>query len=148
RLVILLTAAFLLPILPSSAPGKASHRGWPPRTGVLWIGPRSGATEVGTPRNDELLGNDGSDVIDGGPGADVIWGDQEPHVQPRGQFDRLTGGNGDDWLYASHGTNIIDAGPSNDHIHALFGKGTIECGGGFDWIKLSNHSSYSVRDCE
>ena len=61
----------------------------------------------------------------------MIWGDFWPCCQPAGQSDFLSGGDGNDYLYASHGSNGISGGSGNDVIHAHFGQGgTIYCGSG------------------
>ena len=33
-----------------------------------------------------------------------------------------------DFIYASHGTNIISTGGGGDKVHAHFGRGQIHCG--------------------
>ena len=66
------------------------------------------------------------------------------------QTDVLDGGAGDDWIYASHGTNHIDAGPGDDHVFAYFGHGTIDCGPGNDVLTLSKTTqhAYTYVNCE
>jgi Ca2+-binding RTX toxin-like protein len=81
-------------------------------------------------RHNELLGGHGNDRIHAGPWGDVIWGDYKPSGQPSTQFDRLTGGPGRDFIYASHGYNVIRSGGGRDVIHAHFGRGRIDCGRG------------------
>src|SRR3954463_10021536 len=80
--------------------------------------------------HNELLGGHGSDTIHAGPWGDVLWGDYKPSGQPTGQRDRLYGGPGRDFVYASHGSNTIRAGGGNDWIKAHYGRGIIDCGGG------------------
>ena len=79
--------------------------------------------------HDELLGGHGSDTIWAGPMGDVIWGDYKPSGQPDTQFDRLHGGPGDDYIYASHGFNHIWTGAGNDHIQLVYGHGIVDCNG-------------------
>jgi Ca2+-binding RTX toxin-like protein len=100
--------------------------------------------------HNELLGGHGSDVIDAGPWGDVIWGDYKPSGQPTSQRDRLTGGAGRDFIYASHGSNVIVAGAGNDWIKAHFGHGSIDCGAGADTLYVSRKAQkhYKIRGCE
>src|SRR4051794_5195750 len=104
----------------------------------------------GTQRSDELLGGHASNSIWGGSRADVIWGDYKPCCQPTSQFDHLYGGAGDDFIFASHGTNYIDAGAGDDWVKAHWGRGVIDCGPGHDVLYISrrNRPLYRVRRCE
>jgi hypothetical protein len=110
--------------------GEASHEGWPP------IGNHEGHpnNESGTLRgrngvHNELLGGNGSDTIWAGNEGDVIWGDREPSGQPETQVDMLHGGAGNDWIYASHGTNDIWTGAGEDHVALVYGHGVVYCNG-------------------
>src|SRR4051794_19242152 len=100
--------------------------------------------------HNELLGGHGSDTIHAGPWGDVLWGDYNPSGQSTSQHDRLFGGKGKDFIYASHGTNTINAGPGNDWIKAHYGRGTIDCGGGTDTLYISHKAMkrYTIRGCE
>jgi hypothetical protein len=102
------------------------------------------------PGHNELLGGHGSDSIYAGPWGDVIWGDYKPSGQPSNQVDHLYGGAGNDFIYTSHGTNVIDAGAGNDEIKAHFGRGTIDCGAGNDLLYISRRAQrgYTIRGCE
>ena len=53
---------------------------------------------------------------------------------PRSQKDKLRGGRGHDWIYASHGWNVIHGGPGHDTIRVWFGRGFVDCGPGDDDI--------------
>ena len=101
-------------------------------------------------RHNELLGGHGNDTIHAGPAGDVLWGDYKASGQPRGQVDRLYGGLGRDFIYASHGWNRIAAGRGADVIHAHFGHGIIDCGAGADVLYVSRHSrrGYRIRHCD
>ena len=96
------------------------------------------------------LGGHGSDTIFGRGAPDVLWGDYKPSGQSTAQVDHLYGGAGDDFIYASHGRNIISGGLGNDAIHAHFGYGSIDCGGGYDTLFISHRSKpgYRIRHCE
>lgn len=100
--------------------------------------------------HNELLGGHGDDTIHAGPQGDVIWGDYKPSGQPSSQTDRLHGGAGRDFIYASHGTNIIRAGGGRDFVKAHYGKGIIDCGGGDDLLYISRRAqkSYKISHCE
>jgi Ca2+-binding RTX toxin-like protein len=92
------------------------------------------------PGHAELLGGHGSDVVHGSPWGDVLWGDFNPSGQPHKQHDRLYGGAGPDFIYASHGHNVIEAGAGDDAIHGHFGHGRVDCGPGRDVLYVSgNH---------
>jgi Ca2+-binding RTX toxin-like protein len=134
---------------PASA--QTSHEGWPRIDGVLKINKDDGNDTLrGTRKSDELLGGHDSDTIYGRGRADVIWGDYKPFGQGTAQFDHLYGGDGADFIYASHGSNAIVAGAGNDTIHAHFGRGSIDCGAGRDTLFISHRSKagYRIRHCE
>ena len=95
--------------------------------------------------HNELLGGHGSDTIHAGPNGDVIWGDHKPSGQPTSQVDRLYGGPGKDFIYASHGTNSIFTGRGRDRVHAHFGRGEIHCGSGRAIVYLSHRSRPRYR---
>ena len=80
----------------------------------------------------------------------MIWGDYKPCCQPTSQFDHLYGGAGDDFIFASHGTNYIAAGAGDDWVKAHWGRGVIDCGSGRDVLYIShrNRPLYRVRHCE
>ena len=100
--------------------------------------------------HNELLGGHGSDTIYAGPIGDVIWGDYKPSGQPNTQRDRLNGGAGRDFIYASHGWNTIKANGGNDWIKAHYGRGIIDCGRGNDLLYISRRAKkhYKIRHCE
>jgi Ca2+-binding RTX toxin-like protein len=101
-------------------------------------------------RHNELLGGHGDDTLFAGPNGDVLWGDYKPSGQPTAQHDRIAGGSGNDFIYASHGTNDIAAGSGNDYIKAHYGHGTINCGGGRDVLYISRKAQrhYRIAGCE
>jgi hypothetical protein len=131
---------------------KVSHKGWPAVTGVFFIVQRRGGRHAftGTALNDEILGYDGHDTLSGGGGRDILWGDWHavPH-NPKTQRDKLLGGAGKDFIYTSHGRNIVRAGAGNDRIYAHWGRGVIDCGPGNDWVGVNNFDfHYKLRNCE
>ena len=99
--------------------------------------------------HNELLGGHGDDTIHADPSGDVLWGDYKPSGQPTSQLDHLYGGPGRDFIYASHGTNVISTGGGDDVIHAHFGRGSITCDGGNPIVYLSRQSrrQYSLHGC-
>lgn len=130
--------------------GKVSHRHWPAITGVFLTFPNGGGGRLnGAERADELLGHHASDTIFGGAGRDIIWGDWDPVSNNRTQSDSLNGGGGSDFIYTSHGHNIVTGGPGKDFIWAFYGHGTIDCGPGIDTVRLSGRkSAYKLHGCE
>jgi hypothetical protein len=136
----------------------ACQRRFVPRFAAAAMPPQGGSAgspQVGfvmssQPGHNELLGGHGSDTIHAGPWGDVIWGDYKPSGQPANQVDHLYGGAGNDFIYASHGYNVIDAGGGNDEIKAHFGRGIVDCGPGNDVLYISRRarSGYKVRGCE
>ena len=133
------------------AHAQTSHEGWPKIDGVLKMNKNDGnGTMRGTHKSDELLGGHDSDTLFGRDSADVLWGDYKPSGQGTAQVDHLYGGAGSDFIYASHGRNIIVAGADNDTIHAHFGRGSIDCGRGRDTLFISHRSKpgYRISHCE
>lgn len=128
---------------------KVSHKGWPAITGVFWQAKGTTARRfTGGPDQDELLGHHGSDRIFGAPGNDVLWGDWDPKNNNAWQRDVLDGGDGNDWIYTSHGHNTVRGGRGNDYVWAYYGRGTIDCGPGFDTLRIRLDNRYRVRNCE
>jgi hypothetical protein len=131
--------------------GNVSHKGWPPITGILWKVVDSRDHErTGTEDNDELLGHHGDDTVIGLAGKDVLWGDWELAGNGSNQTDVLRGGDGNDFLYPSHGKNNMYGGDGNDRIIAYYGHGLIDCGPGkSDYAQTRWQSSaYRIRNCE
>ncbi|MEV4419811.1 calcium-binding protein [Patulibacter sp. NPDC049589] len=129
--------------------GKVSHAGWPKVTGILWkVNDSRDSTKTGGARNDELLGHHGSDRMIGKGGKDILWGDWDPKNNGTKQVDVLDGGAGNDWLYSSHGRNVIRGGAGNDYVWAYYGRGTIDCGPGKDTLRVRLENDYTYRNCE
>jgi Ca2+-binding RTX toxin-like protein len=101
--------------------------------------------------HNELLGGDGNDTIHAGPAGDVIWGDSHAEGNDTTQVDRLYGGAGDDWIYASHGTNYIWTGAGEDHVLLVYGHGVVYCNGPGHKIlvmrKLATNRHYRLVGC-
>jgi Ca2+-binding RTX toxin-like protein len=137
---------------PDGGDGGVSHKGWPGLTGIRWqvtADGDKGEKANGSPFSDGLYGRHGSDTLIGNAGADVIWGDSNISKLNNGkQKDVLDGGDGNDWIYASHGKNTITGGAGNDHIIAYYGKGTIDCGPGKDTVTVVKKTKYKLTGCE
>lgn len=133
------------------AAAKTSHAGWPRIDGELVIHRNDEATPMrGTRRkHNELLGGHGDDTIAAGEVGDVLWGDYKPSGQPETQVDRIEGGAGKDFIYASHGRNVISSGGGSDQIHAHFGRGSITCTSSKPTVFLSHSSQkrYKLHGC-
>jgi hypothetical protein len=113
----------------SIASGLADHSGWPHIEHHEGHPNNEGGVLRGLPSvHNMLLGGDRNDTIYGGNDGDVIWGDSHPNDPPN-QSDRLHGGAGVDWIYASMGQNVIWTGAGNDHIALVYGHGTVYCNG-------------------
>lgn len=102
--------------------------------------------------HNELLGGHGSDTIHAGPLGTVIWGDYKPSGQGTKQVDRIWGGAGRDFIYGSHGKNIVRAGGGNDYVKAHFTQSgsLIDCGPGKDvlYIPKKTRPKVKIRNCE
>ena len=129
--------------------GDTSVSGWPRFFVRDLCEQETTATVPASIGHNELLGGHGNDVIHAGPAGDVLWGDFKPSGQPTTQYDQLYGGPGADFIYASHGLNIIRTGGGNDVIHAHFGHGSITCDGGNPLVYLSRVSRrrYHLHGC-
>jgi RTX calcium-binding nonapeptide repeat (4 copies) len=127
----------------------ACHRRFVPHFDMAATPPQYGFVMSSQPGHNELLGGHGSDTIHAGPWGDVIWGDYKPSGQPTSQVDHLYGGPGNDFIYASHGQNIIDTGGGNDVVHAHFGYGSITCHSPNTIVYLSHTSrpGYQLHGC-
>jgi Ca2+-binding RTX toxin-like protein len=136
----------------AAAAASTSHEGWPKIDGdlIMHKADENGeirATKVD--RHNELLGGHGNDTIVGGNVGDVLWGDYKPGGQPTSQTDTMSGGGGRDFIYASHGTNVIDTGPGSDVVHAHFGRGSITCHSARTIVFISHRSKphYRLSGC-
>ncbi len=112
---------------------------------------KEGTTHLtGSDANDELMGHHTSDRLEGFGGSDVLWGDFDPWGQPTTQVDRIFGGAGNDFIYGSHGRNLIRGGPGNDAISVHYGRGIVDCGPGRDiyHVARSRRRGYRFRNCE
>ena len=70
--------------------------------------------------------------------------------QPTAQWDRIWGGDGNDFIYSARGRNTIYGGPGNDAIKARYGRGVVNCGPGRDIVHLprSRRKNWTFTSCE
>jgi Ca2+-binding RTX toxin-like protein len=101
-------------------------------------------------KHNELLGGHGNDTIYAGAGGDVVWADYNYPTNPATQKDKLFGGPGNDFLYASHGHNEIHTGGGKDAVLARYGYGTITCDSAAAVVNLSRRSQkkYKLTGCK
>ena len=147
-----LAAGLLSTSIAAIAPAadKASHKGWPKIDRlVIHSGDESTPLDGEEGEHNEMLGGHGDDTITAGNSGDVIWGDYKPSGQPTTQHDVLTGGAGKDYIYASHGTNVIVSNGGADQIHAHYGRGSITCTDAKPLVFLSHRSKkvYKLHGC-
>jgi hypothetical protein len=130
--------------------GCASHANWPRIDGVVKQAKNRAKRFRGTERSDQLMGHHFSDVLRGEAGSDILWGDWDPNGQPARQRDRMYGGDGNDFIYGSHGRNVIYGGAGNDAISVHYGRGVVDCGPGRDiyHVARSRKKRYTFRNCE
>jgi RTX calcium-binding nonapeptide repeat (4 copies) len=134
------------------AAAKTSHAGWPKvdKAQLKIDHTNAGVTFTGVAnKHNELLGGHGSDTLIAGRIGDILWGDFNPSGQNETQVDTIRGGAGKDFIYASHGKNVITSGGGADQIHAHFGRGTITCASPKPTIFLSHKSQkgYKLKGC-
>jgi Ca2+-binding RTX toxin-like protein len=151
RLLIFLLGLSGVLVFAATSVAKTSHAGWPKINGELQMhkADQSGVLSGVRDRHNELLGGHGHDDIRAGNAGDVLWGDYKPGGQPTTQVDRITGGRGKDFIYASHGRNIITTGRGRDVVHAHFGRGVIRCGSSKATVFISHRSRkhYKLHGC-
>jgi Ca2+-binding RTX toxin-like protein len=129
----------------------ASHEHWPTIHGVVKKANDGRSSRfVGTRRSDELLGHHGSDTLSGRGRSDILWGDHDGQGQPSSQVDLIYGGGGDDFIYGSHGRNVISGGRGNDAISVHYGRGVVDCGPGRDiyHVAKTRKKGYRFVNCE
>jgi Ca2+-binding RTX toxin-like protein len=153
RLAAGLCAGAALAGLAGAAQANTSHAGWPPilRQNIQINRTSANETIRGHPGvHNELLGGNGNDTIYAGNIGDVLWGDYMPGNQSTTQVDRLYGGAGNDFFYASHGANYIYTGGGTNVVHAHYGHGIISCGSPTDIVYLSHKSRphYKLIGCK
>jgi RTX calcium-binding nonapeptide repeat (4 copies) len=117
---------------PLATIAMADHAGWPSDECLKMdkSGPGLSHTLVGLAHvHNWLLGGYGNDTFYGGENGDVIWGDYHPEGQPESERDYIHAGNGEDWIYSSHGFNEIWTGGGDDHLALVYGHGVVHCDG-------------------
>lgn len=104
---------------------------------------------LGGSGNDRLDGGSGNDVIDGGSGTDTVVyntdGDVNVHLwsgEVSGaagndtliSIERVETGGGNDVVYATDGSNVINVGAGNDTVLAFGGNDIVYAGSGNDMV--------------
>ncbi|HEY5195898.1 MAG TPA: hypothetical protein VIJ51_02600 [Solirubrobacteraceae bacterium] len=153
RRVLCVIAVGALGVPLAAAQANTSHAGWPVilRPNLQINKTNANETITGHPGvHNELLGGNGNDTIYAGNIGDVLWGDYQPGTQSTTQIDTMIGGAGNDFFYASHGTNFINTGTGYDIVHAHYGRGTIHCLSSSDIVYLSHKSrpDYKLSGCK
>ena len=158
-LVLLLLALLAAPaaaradhIVGLPCPTCASHDHWPriDIENAKRTDQEGTPTLIGTAVSDQLLGPHPADVLRGRGASDILWGDFDPDNQPASQVDRIFGGPGNDFIYGSHGRNVIRGGRGNDAISVHYGRGVVNCGPGRDiyHVARSRKHRYRFKNCE
>jgi Ca2+-binding RTX toxin-like protein len=88
---------------------------------------------------DELAGGA---VVNGGGGPDEIWGTGWGRAA-----DRLSGGTGDDTVYALTGDDVVSGGAGNDTLWGHAGFDALDGGSETDWCNLGPDGGTAVN-CE
>lgn len=148
-----LTALAVLAALPAIAVASTSHAGWPPidkadiQINKTDVSPNTFTGHPG--KHNELLGGHGDDTLIAAEIGDVLWGDYHPSGNGPNQTDTIKGGPGKDYIYASHGKNVITTGGGHDQVHAHFGRGSITCSNPKATVFLSHRSRphYKLHNC-
>jgi Ca2+-binding RTX toxin-like protein len=152
RVILIVVALVTILLGPAVAQAGAPKDDWPKINGELKINSDdTDETIEGGPKNDELLGGHGDDVIWGHGKHDVIWGDHKATGNTKRQVDTMYGGPGKDWIYASHGRNVIDGGAGDDTIRVWFGRGRVDCGAGDDdilYVSKTQNKKVKRKNCE
>lgn len=101
--------------------------------------------------NDCLDGGRGGDALNGGIGKDRVFGSAGADRLNGGpSADRLSGGRGNDTINAAFGKDVVTGGAGNDHINvATAGPlARVNCGSGFDKVRLNKGEDKIARHCE
>ncbi len=83
--------------------------------------------------DDTLGGGTGADALAGADGNDVIYGGRGDQ-SAEGVNDVISGGTGNDAVFASGGNDLVNGGADNDTLFGGTGKDTLNAGGGHDHI--------------
>ena len=133
------------------AQANTSHDGWPKIDGVLKMNKDDGNdTMTGTRRATSSSAATTPTRSTATAGRTSCGATTSPPARAPPRSIACSAAAGSDFIYASHGQNIIVAGSGNDTIHAHFGRGSIDCGAGRDTLFISHRSKpgYRLSHCE
>ncbi len=108
-----------------------------PTRGISWQG---NGTKHGIERNDRLNGQHGNNKLYGNGGDDVLWGDaahDSGGARALRQKDFISGGAGDDTIYAGRGMNTVLGGEGNDYLQGNGVSSRLDGGNGNDTLRLA-----------
>lgn len=92
-----------------------------------------------SPAGDILYGGGGADTLIGGPGNSIIYGVRSGNRITVGDGSNyIQGGSGDDIVVAGNGNNTIYTGSGHDKITAGDGNNYVDSGGAPDQVTLGN----------
>ncbi|CAM3580114.1 hypothetical protein NOZE110980_05310 [Nocardioides zeicaulis] len=102
------------------------------------LGSTHADTVLGTDGPDQLIGKGGGDRIDGRGGDDLVMNDWDEYSPARGEDadDVFVGGEGDDWLDSTGGTDVLLGGPGDDGLRKEGGRSTLDGGTGRDRLEV------------
>lgn len=102
------------------------------------LGSTHADTILGTDGPDQLVGKGGGDRIDGRGGDDLVMNDWDEYTPARGEDadDVFVGGDGDDWLDSTGGTDVLLGGPGDDGLRKEGGPSTLDGGTGRDRLEV------------
>ena len=121
-------------------------------TGSDWLLGGAGNDHIsGAQGADYLYGDAGNDKLIGSTGNDHLWGCKGRNVLDGGKGnDVIVGGPSRDYIVGGGGRDVIRAGKGADNINvAAAGRpAKVDCGGGFDTIRINHNELHSIKHCE
>ncbi len=102
------------------------------------LGSTRADTLLGSEGPDQLIGKGGGDRVEGRGGDDFIVNDWDEYSPARGEEadDLFDGGEGDDYLDSTGGTDVLLGGPGDDGLRKEGGASTLDAGPGRDRLEV------------